>query len=119
MKAILVPQDPEKPMIEVEGSTVREIAHLYTNIDWLEKVDTRRMNDLNFCMVVDEEGACKSTHPRNLRAGLISLYPGPIFGDALLLGTAWGDDGIDFISAPDHLGELLKTWKIQDIAGRH
>lgn len=112
MKAIVIPADLDKPMVEVEGDDIRKIARAHTNIYWPERVNTPSLAVNNLVMAVDDEGHDKRFH-LNPRAVALSEYPGSIVGDAIILGEKMGDDGIDFIDVPPGALALLDTLDVQ------
>lgn len=98
MKAIVIPQNPGLPLREVEGENYRDLRE-GTNIKWIERVNTQALHDRGLAMMVDEDG-----HDRglglNLRAMVISGYPGPLVGDAIITGETQSYP-IEFISMPE------------------
>lgn len=118
MKAIIVPQDLKKPMVEVEGEGYRKICHEYTHIDWPERVNTTKLHVNNMVFLVDESGHDKRFE-LNLRALLISEYPAPpgLVGDVVILSEARGEDGgMMMVELVEGAMARLALWKIQERA---
>lgn len=119
MKAVLVTADPTKPMVEVEGSSIRELAREHWDHPggrYPERVNTVRMADFGFLMVVDDDGRDHNL-PVNIRAMLIAQYRGgPLVGDVLLVCEARFEDGINFTSVGSHVLETVNRWQIQELA---
>ena len=58
-------------------------------------------------MLVDDEGLLKQL-PLNPAANLISGYPSPLVGTALIVGTQPGPDGDEFCDVPERLVKFVR-----------
>lgn len=111
---LLLPADGTLPrFVEVPAGDYRAMTQVL-GYQYIEHVRTRIPG---VAMIVDEEGALDENRQLNLGAAL-TLYPGRIFGDALVFSEVDGPEGRDVTTlTPEHMLAVCNRLGVRHVIG--